>query len=55
LERAITVHKSQGSEWPNVLVIDEFVGDDRARWLYTVITRAAAAVCIVSSGRHWHG
>jgi exodeoxyribonuclease-5 len=44
---AITTHKSQGSEWPNVLVLDEFTGTDRARWLYTSITRASAAICIV--------
>jgi exodeoxyribonuclease-5 len=47
LAYAITTHKSQGSEWPNVLVLDEFSGPDRARWLYTAITRASAAICIV--------
>jgi len=36
-----TVHKSQGSEWHNVLLIDEFKGEDRNRWLYTGFTRAA--------------
>jgi exodeoxyribonuclease-5 len=46
---AITTHKSQGSEWPNVLVLDEFTGADRARWLYTSITRASAAICITAS------
>lgn len=49
---AITVHKSQGSEWPHVLILDEFNGTDRARWAYTAITRASAAVCIV---RHSEG
>jgi exodeoxyribonuclease-5 len=44
---AITVHKAQGSEWPHVLVLDEFAGADRARWTYTAITRAAKTVCIV--------
>jgi exodeoxyribonuclease-5 len=44
---AITTHKSQGSEWPHVMVLDEFTGADRARWLYTAITRASAAICIV--------
>jgi exodeoxyribonuclease-5 len=44
---AITVHKAQGSEWPRVLVLDEFTGADRARWLYTAITRASEAVCVV--------
>lgn len=41
---AITTHKSQGSEWPNVLIADDgFWGNrpiDRKRWLYTGITRA---------------
>lgn len=38
---AITCHKSQGSEWDRVLVIDEAFGDNKARWRYTAITRAA--------------
>jgi exodeoxyribonuclease V len=40
---AITVHKAQGSEWPAVTVIDDsaFFREDRHRWLYTAITRAA--------------
>ena len=40
----ITGHKSQGSEWDNVLVIEESFPFDRkehARWLYTCATRAA--------------
>ena len=41
---AITVHKSQGSEWKNVLLADDgFFSrnmDDRKKWLYTAITRA---------------
>ena len=43
-----TVHKSQGSSWPNVLVIDEFKGprDDYKKWLYTAITRAEQCVTI---------
>lgn len=48
LAYCITVHKAQGSEWPRVLVMDEFDGSDRARWLYTAITRASTAVCLVS-------
>jgi exodeoxyribonuclease V len=40
--QAITVHKSQGSEWDNVLVIDENLGFlDMVRWRYTAATRAA--------------
>jgi exodeoxyribonuclease-5 len=38
----ITVHKSQGSEWDSVLVIDEQCEYWNAtRWRYTAITRAA--------------
>lgn len=49
---ALTVHKSQGSQWNNVLLIDQSgVFKDREtsrRWLYTGITRAAEAITIVS-------
>jgi exodeoxyribonuclease-5 len=46
---AITCHKSQGSEWPNVLVFDESGAfrEHRANWLYTAITRAAGKVTVV--------
>lgn len=39
----LTCHKAQGSEWPNVVVIDDSGSfrADRARWLYTAITRAS--------------
>lgn len=42
---AITVHKSQGSEWDSVVLYDDDVlsrGDQafRRRWLYTAVTRA---------------
>jgi len=46
---AITVHKAQGSSWPNVLVIDEshiFRGNAR-KHLYTAITRASESVTVV--------
>lgn len=39
----ITCHKSQGSEFDNVIVYNEPIGRekiDRQRWLYTAITRA---------------
>ena len=44
----LTVHKSQGSAWPNVLIIDEYGGakDDYKKWLYTGITRATESVTI---------
>ena len=39
---AITCHKSQGSEWPKVLLWEEPFGtqDEKIRWLYTAVTRA---------------
>jgi exodeoxyribonuclease-5 len=40
----VSVHKSQGSEWSRVIMIDERNSyqsdDDYTRWLYTGITRA---------------
>lgn len=44
---ALTVHKSQGSQWDNVLLLDEWYGKDRQKWLYTAITRAAERIDIV--------
>ncbi len=41
---AITVHKSQGSEWDRVLIADDGMNINRAEerklWLYTAVTRA---------------
>ena len=47
---ALTVHKSQGSEWPSVLVHSEAVGHgtDALRWLYTAITRAQNKCIVVT-------
>lgn len=46
---ALTVHKSQGSQWNKVLLFDEsgVFRNDKWRWLYTGITRAAEAVTLV--------
>jgi ATP-dependent exoDNAse (exonuclease V) alpha subunit len=46
---AITCHKSQGSAWHAVCVVDESRAfrSNRWRWLYTAITRAAERVTIV--------
>lgn len=45
---AITCHKSQGSQWNSVLVLDEgwCFRDDKWKWLYTAVTRAANRVVI---------
>ena len=46
----ITVHKSQGSEWPNVLVYDDCFyhnKSDYERWLYTAVTRARKEITVV--------
>lgn len=63
---ALTVHKSQGSEWRNVLLVDESPDllamtertqgratalDQTRRWLYTGITRARDRVDVVRSLR----
>ncbi|MHB1418068.1 MAG: ATP-dependent DNA helicase [Bacillota bacterium] len=44
---AITVHKSQGSQWDNVIVWDEKMRD-HGRWLYTAVTRAAERLIYVA-------
>lgn len=37
----ITIHKSQGSEWPNVIVLEEILkGVPYAKMMYTAVTRA---------------
>lgn len=47
---AITVHKSQGSQYSSVMLLDEwFKADSRKEWLYTAITRAADRITIVRS------
>ena len=48
---AITGHKSQGSQWENVVVWDDGLGRtelDRRRWLYTTITRAEQGLVILA-------
>jgi exodeoxyribonuclease-5 len=46
---ALTVHKPQGSEWPEIVLIDEsrFFRDDRWRHQYTGITRASQRLIMV--------
>jgi ATP-dependent exoDNAse (exonuclease V) alpha subunit len=46
---ALTAHKAQGSEFEEVVVIDEIPSSmsDASRWRYTAITRAAKRLVIV--------
>jgi exodeoxyribonuclease-5 len=45
---ALTVHKAQGSQWPSVLLFDDWSrADSRRQWLYTGITRAQDKLTLV--------
>jgi exodeoxyribonuclease-5 len=47
---AMTCHKSQGSGWPDVLVVSETFGMDREasmRWKYTAVTRSAERLTVL--------
>jgi exodeoxyribonuclease-5 len=45
---ALTVHKSQGSQWDNVVLFNEWTNrQNKQQWLYTGITRAAERVTVV--------
>lgn len=46
---AITCHKSQGSQWDDVMIFDESGAfrEARSNWLYTAVTRAAERVTVV--------
>ena len=47
---ALTIHKSQGSEWNKVLIIEEMMrGSDYSKMMYTAITRAIEQVTILRS------
>lgn len=45
----LTVHKSQGSQWDNVLLFNDWStrSDSYANWLYTGVTRAAERLTLV--------
>lgn len=47
---ALTVHKSQGSQFGNVFLFDEsrVFREDARRWLYTGLTRAAQKITVVT-------
>ncbi|WP_294532128.1 AAA family ATPase [uncultured Rhodoblastus sp.] len=46
---ALTVHKAQGSQWDHVVLFDESWAfrENRERWLYTGVTRAAKTLTVV--------
>jgi len=46
---ALTCHKSQGSQWNNIIIFDESGAfrEDSRRWLYTAVTRAAEQMTLV--------
>ena len=48
---ALTCHKAQGSQWPNVFVVDEasVFRESAQRWLYTALTRAAERVTVLTT------
>ena len=45
----LTVHKAQGSQWDDVVLFDESDAfrENRGRWLYTGVTRAAKRLTVV--------
>ena len=46
---AITCHKSQGSEFKKVLVIEEVLNSaHHRRWLYTAVTRASEKLVLIT-------
>lgn len=46
---AVTCHKSQGSEWPRVMVYEQLVETwDARRWSYTAATRASKRLTYIS-------
>lgn len=49
LAYATTVHKFIGSEDDDILLIDEYTGNERAEFIYTGITRAAKRIMIVKA------
>lgn len=47
---AVTCHKAQGSQWPNVLIQNEAwcFRDDKWKWAYTAVTRASEKITLVT-------
>ena len=46
---AVTCHKAQGSQYPNLAIVDEShcFRDDARKWLYTAITRASEKLTLI--------
>jgi exodeoxyribonuclease-5 len=50
-----TVHKGQGSEWTEVVLIDEYSFEkDYRKWLYTGITRAISKIHLVEKNDYFY-
>ena len=48
---SLTVHKSQGSEWPSIVLLDECRREPlRTPFLYTGITRASKQCVVIAPG-----
>jgi len=49
---ALTCHKSQGSQWNNIVIFDESYAfrENASRWRYTAVTRAAEKLTMVVQG-----
>ena len=50
---AMTCHKTQGGQWPDVIIDQGYVGENMLnieflRWLYTAITRAINKIFLVN-------
>lgn len=45
---ALTCHKSQGSQWPRVLIFDQSQAfrEHQRKWMYTALTRASESVIV---------
>ncbi len=55
---AMTCHKTQGGQWPNVFVDKGFIKDgiidiEYMRWLYTAITRATSNLSLIGFGEEY--
>jgi exodeoxyribonuclease-5 len=57
---AMTCHKTQGGQWPNVFVdqgylTDEMINKEYLRWLYTAVTRATGKLYLVNFNPSFFG